>query len=347
MDSVDSEQREQDNNWAKEDLDESNLRGESPDIQDGDDQSRDSGDEKMKIVFNKENLGQRCEVKSLYKGVSSCECCINWVDKKPLTEDATAARQIQEEYDAFAILRRKQQHGNSISWKTHSIVVNSPLLKSRLSTVFEKYPSVNVLSTTLVFESPFVPFVHRWERLIKIEQEEKDETTKTHLELLRTLMSAEIEESARRFEDISNTGIIGYSDVSLLFVPGEIIVQRRNGNLSAGVLKTVSKRGDDWTFDVSRIEWNGYRFGVSTAKWHLECFSGNLDVISLLIYPLEAHPDRSHERAKLIAQGRAFQKLSGQHFRNFSGTLYESKYFGGLHHAVSVDSSYYRLGDLL
>ena len=76
----------------------------------------------------------------------------------------------------------------------------------------------------------------------------------------------------------------------------------------------VSIRDDKGIFEVSVVDWNGDRFGVSAAKWYLESFTGDLEVISLPVFPLKTHPDRSQERAKLIAQGRAFQNLSGQHF---------------------------------
>ena len=270
---------------------------------------------------------EKCEIKVLYGSKSSCDCCINWVDRKPVTDDPESARRVREERNAYAILQRKQQHGSSAGWITHSLVINSKRLKSSLARIFKGYPPVCVNKGDLVFKAPFIPLFHRLENLKKMERDESDTVTKELLQLLQSVISTETDRQRTILQSIHETGLAHFEDLPTLFVPGEVVIRHRKGNTSAGLLRSArSGRSPmspvpSFILEVSTIEWSGDKQGVRDSTWEISEFSGPRPVALLQVLPFSSHKDQDALLLYLVSRGRKYQKFCGRHFYGFTGTL--------------------------
>ncbi len=271
--------------------------------------------------------GYKCRVKELYQDESSCDCCINWSDRRPPSDDSHKAHQNRTDRDSFAILQRKSRHGSQQSWETHSIVVNSPYIKSRLTAIFDNYPGIDLDSTELTLTAPFTLLVHRWQRFIQLVDDESEPLIKKHLELLRQLVEPQLHDSFLALQRIKTTKVCSFENVPLTMVPGETVIHFENENLSAGVFRELQPLSDfadkevAYNFIVNVVDWNGETFGVAQRTWKLEHFTGTRPVRSLDIFPLHGCSDEEKIRSRLIGRGKVFEEMRGQHFKYYSGTV--------------------------
>lgn len=140
-------------------------------------------DEEVKPVFEQ---GMRPEVLPLYQGKSD-GYYTNWVETKPYDLDYDDV-EIKDQKREYAILVRNRKSRNKYALKAFeidSIVVWSPLIKQVLKEVLAGYPGITLELSEVEFSSPFLEFVHRWDRLVEAVQTETDEQTKRHIELFR------------------------------------------------------------------------------------------------------------------------------------------------------------------
>jgi hypothetical protein len=271
-----------------------------------------------------DEIGAVTEIKPLYEGRANyCTCCKVWDDEKPFDHDNAELRELEEKKrQRYAILRRQTRHGRG-TWKTHSLVINSKTIRERLVTVFSDYPSVDPHAVELSFTPPFLPFVHRWEQLMQLRKEEKDELALEHLTLLIDTLGPETELSFRSLQNIENTGYVAFEDLELVYVLGETIVQISADIIAAGVLRDVSlkpKSGESvYVFSVDVVDWDGAKFGVKEELWYLEEYKGSRRLTELEILPLDKLPEPSQTKERLIAQGRKFESLRGYHFCTYVG----------------------------
>lgn len=269
-------------------------------------------------------IGAKIEVQLLYAGRAAyCSCCKVWDDEKPVDHADAHLRQLSEKQrQRFAILRRQDRHGRG-TWKTHSIVINSKLIRERLTDVFRDYPNVDPHAVELSFTPPFLSFVHRWERLMHTLKEETDETARKHLTLLVDLLSPETEGLFKNLRNIQDTGYVTFDDLTLVYIFGEIVVQSFGGVVSAGILRDVSLTKElgipAYVFTVDVVDWNGETFGVKKEQWALFEYKGSQRLTELSVLPLRSHPDLESITKDLIARGRIFRRLAGYHFRSYSG----------------------------
>jgi hypothetical protein len=272
------------------------------------------------------SFGEKSEIKSLYAtNKSACDCCINWDEEKPYREDVETARKAKAEREKYAIVHKKVAHGGGNGWKTFSIDVNSPAVRKRLSTVFADYPAADIAALDLSFKPPFVPFVHRWDKFLQVQHDEKDDKALSHLKLLQHLLDSELEESFRAMEHLKRTGFVTFSNAILAFVPGETIVYTAGGTISAGILRQIDLRVspyNDTKYYVLRVDvvdWNGHTTGVKSDTWVLDEYEGNKRLIELDASPLKVHSDPEKIKLRLIQRGRLFEQLRGQHFKTYIG----------------------------
>ena len=138
------------------DTDEKKDDKKDDDKKDGDDETKDAEEkDKPKVI-----VGSVSEAKNIYKGASDDDGNWTWVDKYP--DDVEEAAE-NEETAKFAVVVRNQKSNDSRKkLEAHSIVVQSPQIRTALTEIMAGYPGVACELTRLEFESPFEPFVHRW-----------------------------------------------------------------------------------------------------------------------------------------------------------------------------------------
>lgn len=267
--------------------------------------------------------GSICEVKEIFDTkTSSCDCCTEWVDEKP-GEYRTKEKETAENRRAqFSIIRRLTPHGAS-GWKTHSILVNSRSIQAALAKVFEGYPVTYADDHNLELAPKYIPFCHRWDKYLEAERDEPDAEAKRHLTLLRSTLEIDLADSLQRHDLVARTGLASFNDLELLFEPGQIVIKRSGGIMTAGVVREVTRDIDfsgkpTYLVEVDTTAWNGLRFGVAEKMWQLHYFKGTRKVHSLGIFPLHTHPDREKISRELIERGKKYERLRGQHFVEFA-----------------------------
>lgn len=262
-------------------------------------------------------------VKELYASNKQvCKCCINWTEHKPFQGEDTEAG---DDEDHHIITRRRQPHGGRNTWKTHSIHIHSMKLRQALEAVFDDYPTVDIGALDLTFNAPFIPFCHRWERLLKFEKEEANAVTAKHLRKLQALIEPEIKNSLREMESFAKTGNITFASLGVVFLPGEIIIKASGDNLAAGILREVTLKNSDseefYVLTVGTLDWDGQRYGVLNKRWYLMTYAGSRQLMTLGVYPLRVVQNRREVEQNLIERGRKFEALRGKHVRKYVGKI--------------------------
>ena len=79
-----------------------------------------------------------------------------------------------------------------------------------LAGVFKGYPGLNMEIERVQFEPPFEPFVHRWEAFAKARDEVQDPIAKKHVELLWTVLEAELRDAIREKNDHVAKGVVQF-----------------------------------------------------------------------------------------------------------------------------------------
>lgn len=290
-------------------------------------EQNDNLDSVAKSEESKEILvGETCEMKDLYaSGKSICKCCISWEDKKPWNDNSTQARKVRDERDAFAIIRRQFPYESDM-WETASIDINSAHIKLALSKVLEGYLNVKPKAPSLSFDRPFTPFCHRWERLVEVQENERDPKIREHLSLLRQTLEAELKESFCAMKDFQDTGYVTFERLPLFFVPGEVVLKSADGLVSAGVLRDVTKSETRsgkkyFEFKVMVVDWDGRKCGVLLQDWDLYEFQGPRLLRTLKISLLKIQPDHLTIQSNLVERGKKFEELRGQHIKFYKGLV--------------------------
>ncbi|KAG7417568.1 hypothetical protein Forpe1208_v004321 [Fusarium oxysporum f. sp. rapae] len=99
----------------------------------------------------------------------------------------------QEEYDDTEETVSKDPivHRHIFSdhkWVTESFTINSPAMQVVLSTVLEKYQDLDLELEKWTFKPPFMPLVHRRDRLLSLcDSEDKEPIPETWTQLLKFL----------------------------------------------------------------------------------------------------------------------------------------------------------------
>ncbi|KAF2035864.1 P-loop containing nucleoside triphosphate hydrolase protein [Setomelanomma holmii] len=264
------------------------------------------------------------EIKNLYASLkSACECCTSWEDEKPFKEDQKTDDKTKNANEDYAIVLRQRAHGGHHTWKVDSLDIHSPLIRDVLASAFADYAGLDLQAPTISFSKPFIPLVHRWEQCV---DKQEDDETNQHIGLLKEALEDEVADSIKARDYLETTGNITFSHLPLAFVPGETVIQSKNGTLSAGTLtecSIIKQEGKDYAlFSVEVVDWNGRMCGIDEIQWWVRAYNGHKSVIKLDVFPLRLHPERRTLESKLVDRGRVFERYCGQEFCHFRGAAY-------------------------
>lgn len=277
----------------------------------------------LEVEMVKSGVGWKTQIKELYASTgSACSCCVTWEDEKPFRESNDDTDEKNRERAKFALVRKQKPHGGHGVWKTSEIEVHSLLIRKKLTDVFRDYSDVDAHAVNMSFKPPFLPFIHQWDRLHQMLEEEEAGNTKDHLRLLETLLTSEIRESLELLKHIKSTGYVSFDNLELAFVPGDVIIQDKQGIKTAGILRKAYLDGNEFATVVRVVDWNGKHFGATDRTWTLQSFQGSRQLTKLYLSPLRIHTDRKMIRDQLVARGEEFENLRGQHHRFYSGKVW-------------------------
>ncbi|GAW14684.1 hypothetical protein ANO14919_040870 [Xylariales sp. No.14919] len=276
-----------------------------------------------------EDVGTRCDTKTLYEGPKKCECCINWVEEYP-SETTRESTELQSEVQRYAIVCRiKKAHGDSKEHlELHSITIQSPLLKSILGDIFTGYPGITTTLKDVKFSQPFWEFFYCWKALTESQAryEPESEEHKHVRELLGTLAS-QLGSGHDVARDLIRNGVITYNYLWVLFPPGTLVYSHfSDRDCQFEVKKTKYGKGflapsDKYEVRCKYIEWDGESFGWKQKLIEIQEFSGTKPIQELEAYPITYNKAPEEIQSKLLERGRKFLSLGGLHHKAYNGAI--------------------------
>jgi hypothetical protein len=274
-------------------------------------------EEKKKKVL----VGMKVEAKDFYPDKDGT----GWTQTYPTGIEEAAENDETAEY---AILKRNKKSTDARKkFSLHSIIVQSPLIKKVLGIVFHNYAGITADLDRLEFESPFEPFVHRWEKFQEARLAVTDTETRVHLDLLHEILEAELRTTLASKDDLLKHGVITYEYLWIMFEPGTLVF-KQTGESSERVMRVDSYGYHDfcgyfWTANRF-VEWEGTKFGMEDEQLHIKKFKGTKNIIHLAGFPLQYHPKTAEVQKRCITRGRKWEAHCTYLFKAYKGTAISS-----------------------
>ncbi|KUM66315.1 hypothetical protein ACN42_g752 [Penicillium freii] len=265
-----------------------------------------------------EPAGTLCDFRTLYQTNPDAYGKKSWSKNVPIdlpdpVEDAESAQ--------YALLvRKKKCYDGRRSLSIHSIRVQSERLKEFLKRALDNYPGVTTNLQRLEIASPFRPFVHRWEAITKLRDEEQDPTTKAHVDMFYHIMNEELRDVIDRKNDLVAKGVITHDLTWTILEPQDVVLSSTGGTLRAYLLVQSSSEdetsGNDY-LEMEYVGFDGSKFGYKYTGFIIPSFVGTVPITSLPYFPLRYHPEKDTIRESLIARGKKWEAYKGYHFKAY------------------------------
>ncbi|KAJ6189326.1 hypothetical protein N7519_004234 [Penicillium mononematosum] len=289
--------------------------------------------EAMDIQY--EPAGTLCDFRTLYQTKSDHYGMNSWTKEVPVdlpdtVEDAESAQ--------YALLvRKKKCYDGRRSLSIHSIVVQSERLKEFLKKALTDYPGITTTLKRFEVTSPFRPFVHRWEAITKLRDEEQDPTTKAHVDMFYRIMDEELRDVIDRKNDLVAKGVITHDLAWTILEPQGVVLSSSGGTLHAYSFAQASSEDEPSATDyfaVEYVDFDGSKFGYVSSLITIPNFPGTTPITSLPIYPLRYHPEKD-----------TWEAYKGYHFKSYEpSTSTDSKsQDGNSKSRVIIDMEAYNL----
>jgi len=264
------------------------------------------------------SLGMRPEIKQLYRPDDRS----TWDEWKPgnVRTDVEAGSYAQE---CVLIVRREPHPSNNNQAALQSITVQSPLIKKVLDTTFEGFEGLNTQLKQLTFKAPFHPFYYRWHRFEKLCQDEQDQDTKKHLDLLYAIISKEILPHIEAMEDLTKNKVMSFEYLWTIFAPGMEVYTKIDDQDRIVLLRDcrygANLSGEFFSLECRYIDCDGSRFGYVETELELNSFDGVKKLVDLDAIPSHLHLDIENLVERLRSRGDKLEQLNGFHHMSYSG----------------------------
>lgn len=207
----------------------------------------------------------------------------------------------------------------------HSLVIQSPLLRSVLLRVFKGHPGMNSAEHKLSFTKPLTPFVHRWESLLQAAEEEKDATTRQHLDLLLdAIKEPELNGTIATRDLLIQRDAITFDQLWMIFEPGSIVIAIKDkAECAFEIVKPEArknKQGCWFVLDAVCTDWDGETYGKGTVSLLIPYFTGAEKISELDVIPMKLHRQKERITRTLLKRGEKFQDLAEVKYMLYRGT---------------------------
>jgi hypothetical protein len=262
--------------------------------------------------------GMKCEAKRLYEKTDAFGT--DWVEDIP---NNFLAQENGEQWAEFAILLRT--HLVDGKQRLHSIVVQSPVLKTKLQQIFKGYPGVNLGKKHWTAEAPFKPFVHRWAEFISACEADDEIETVRQLQLLRHALEPELRDAFVTISEFKSGGGIEFNQLWMVFNPGQTIFTDKNGTECAyKLLRTQLHLSEEqnqkfFLLHCCYIDYDGEKIGYALSMEAIAEYEDSKTRAELGVYPLDVHEDVVAVKMRLVARGRKYKSLMGVSYRAYDG----------------------------
>jgi hypothetical protein len=264
------------------------------------------------------SLGMRPEIKQLYRPDDRSI----WNEWNPgnICTDVEAGSYAQE---CALMVRREPHPSNNNQAALHSITVQSPLIKKVLDGTFEGFEGLNTKLKQLTFKAPFHPFYYRWHRFEKLRQDEQDQDTRSHVDLLHAILSKEILPHIEAMEDLTKNNVISFGSLWTIFSPGMEVYTKIDGQDRILSLRDsrygANMSGEFFSLECRYIDCDGLRFGYVETSLEINSFDGVKKLVDLDAIPSHLHHNVENLVDRLHARGARFEQLNGFHHMSYSG----------------------------
>lgn len=265
-------------------------------------------------------VGSLCSSVPIYQGEPDENGRMTWSAEEP--DNIPEAAENEYTLGHAIVIRNAKSQDSRKKYEIHSIVVQSPHLKKALATIFDGYPGVSCNLTRLIFDAPFQPFVHRWQQFLDYKnQEHEDPAMGEHLQLLHSILSAELDETIKAMEDYIKHGVVTFEHVWTIFVPGSILVAPSHFGMTFAAEFTTGHytqcpAGEYFSIESRCIDYDGEKgFGWAMRYLRIPKFSGVVDIRSLNILPLSFCANEQSVSQILMRRGEKFEELAGFHYK--------------------------------
>ena len=287
------------------------------------------------VVVDPSEIGMEAITKTLYSSKEDKRGRFLWQDTIP--EDLGKPAEDAESSRKALICRMVKVHNDPTKvLAVHSIVVQSPLLKTLLGEVLEGYPGVTVSLKRLEFSGRFEPLIHRWDELsaaierLRAEKDSEDADSQAaarleHGELLQGLLATEFKDTIDASLDMKTLGVTTYEHIWTLFQPGSLVYTKVDGQDRVFRLAALPIYGKDrdgnpvFWLNLQYVDYDGSHFGTQKLNTCIGAFEGTKSISSLTAVPLDFHSRKDEISAKLIERGAKVERFAGSHYVAYNG----------------------------
>lgn len=194
----------------------------------------------------------------------------------------------------------------------------------------------------LIFQAPFNPFVHRWTEFTNALDQQEDEETRKHLQLLYKTLEAELKDTIAAKNDYIKNKVITFEHLWTIFQPGATLYTEEWGRhcgskFSNGNYFDHPKYGPCYGVNCQKVDWDGDKFGYASSQHLILAFGGTMQISALDAFPLEFHPEQKKIQALLLKRGKLFEYYHGYHYKAYKAFAI-GKNMCGQDIKVTVDS---------
>ncbi|KAM0263528.1 hypothetical protein ACHAQJ_001147 [Trichoderma viride] len=215
-------------------------------------------------------------------------------------------------------------HWNT-SWTAKSFTINSPFMRKILLKILQDYQDLDLECENWTFSSPYIPLVHRWQRLQNFRQAASDPTMINAAQELIDFLLPIVKPSVDALEQTHLTGKVAFDFVWQIFPPGELVMSKMYGqDAICRVLKHEKVEGNYpyqaySIVDMEYVDWNGDRCGYEVMTTKISYYDGYRRAHSLPVWPISFDSNPDAIKSKMLARGRKFEEFRTYHFMQYEG----------------------------
>ncbi|KAK7422557.1 hypothetical protein QQX98_001580 [Neonectria punicea] len=147
----------------------------------------------------------------------------------PTLEERHAKQLGQSHAIIHRFSRHKLAHGRA-AWTTHSVEIQSPLLRNALDTLFHDYPHWAPDDSPNTFYPPYKPLLHRWQQWTDMFKAEPDKRVKMEMHMFRRELEPRLKSDLSALREAKATGVISFEMIWTIYAPGELAMHETWGN---------------------------------------------------------------------------------------------------------------------
>ena len=266
--------------------------------------------------------GQKCELKTYEYRYNSHG------DRVMLEAGAKSKLRSTVEGSREAALVLVKWYDRDLKIISRELRIRSPHIKRALREVIKSYPGLNFNSSMVtITDTPKCLFHYRTELAEYAAKLGKYTVAAEHIALIMEYMQHMLATEILHYDtwmtafDPPIPPGLEFQHLWMAFKPGELLYHS-NGD-SSEILRLDSVHYPNkrcaFVIDAHGLDFDGQDFGHRSRTLTIGRFENYMPFTLLKVYPLQYHAQHDEVKNAMIARGRQFIRLSGVHFRKYTG----------------------------